>query len=83
MPFDERKDELGKSRGVYEGTPAEERGGQGPSPRGVFPGTPEQPGSEPRGESGGGDVAPDDDYGPLGWADVPGRPKPPVDKGKG
>jgi hypothetical protein len=54
--------------GVYEGTPAEERKDSDPSEAGVYKGTPneEQPGG---------------DYGPLGWADVPGRPEPPVGKG--
>jgi hypothetical protein len=75
MAYDERKDELGRPRGVYEGTPGEEREGQGPSSRGVYPGTPERPG-----QAGGAGIPSEGaDYGPLGWADVPGQPQPKVE----
>jgi hypothetical protein len=91
MPYDERDDEWGRGRGrVYEGTPeAQRRGGSGASGGGVYPGTPERQGRESWRGSYGSD--PDrgayrdepgrGDYGPLGWADVPGRPGPHVGKG--
>jgi hypothetical protein len=69
MAHDSSSDKPGADRdGVYEGTPGEQRdGGETPAGAGVYSGTPDQPGRAPEG-----------DYGPLGWADVPGKPSPDV-----
>ena len=65
--------------GVFGGTPDEQRNGT-PTGRGVYPGTPGEKGGIGS-ERGGSDGQAGGDYGPLGWADVPGRPRPQVDEG--
>ena len=64
------RDERGRDEakpGVLGGTPAEQRHGEGRTGEGVYSGTPEE--ERPRNPGAG-------DHGPLGWADVPGRPRP-------
>jgi hypothetical protein len=75
------RDEQGRDRatgGVFGGTPEEQRQGTPTGGRGVYPGTPDEKGGI-RGE-GQSDGPPGGDYGPLGWADVPGWPRPQVDE---